>query len=146
MFHPYRGALVLLLGLGLGSAAGAQELFVSSEANDRILRYNGATGAFIDTFVTGNSFWNPSSLTFGPDGNLYAPRRFFGDIQRYNGTTGALIDTFVPGFNGGLSGPTYLAFRIGPAAGAIPEPGSLVLLLTGAAGGVGVVLRRRGAA
>lgn len=41
-------------------------LYVSSQGNDSILRYNGATGAFIDTFVlpASGGLDEPSDLLF----------------------------------------------------------------------------------
>jgi outer membrane protein assembly factor BamB len=79
-----------------------------------ILRFNGRTGAFIDTFASGGGLSGPTNLTFGPDGNLYVAS--FGGLApnskviRYNGITGAFIDDFVPVGSGGLSGAEGLAF------------------------------------
>lgn len=58
-----------------------------------ITRFNGTTGAYIDTIATGAS--NAFSLTFGPDGNMYA--YYGGSVKKHNGTTGALIGTFTTG-------------------------------------------------
>ncbi len=46
---------------------------VPSHATDEVLRYNGATGAFIDAFVSSGSggLDEPLDLDFGFDGNLY---------------------------------------------------------------------------
>lgn len=76
-----------------------------------ILRFNGTTGAFMNTFVAEYPHGNlsfPRSLAFGPDGHLYAlttaPRQqpdtpqSSGEpdrILRYHGTTGALLGEFV---------------------------------------------------
>jgi sugar lactone lactonase YvrE len=60
-----------------------------------VLRFNGATGAFIDVFIpveTENVF---SGIAFGPDGNLYVSSG--NRILRFNGTTGAFMDVFVSG-------------------------------------------------
>jgi streptogramin lyase len=86
-------------------------LYVSSQDNDRILRYDGTTGAFIDAFVpAGSGGLNiPVGLDFGPDGNLYVVSNFTHEVLRYDGSSGAFIDTFVP--NGsGLNSPTGLIF------------------------------------
>jgi WD40 repeat protein len=76
-----------------------------------IKRYNGTTGAFINTFVPASSggLAQPTDMTFGPDGNLYVSSMAF-EIKRYNGTTGAFIDTFVPAHTGGLLNTDSLAF------------------------------------
>jgi WD40 repeat protein len=86
-------------------------LYVVSQGNDRVLRYSGTTGQFIDTFVTAGSggLDIPVGLDFGPDGNLYVASFQTNAIIRYEGSTGALIDTFIP--NGsGLNGPTGIVF------------------------------------
>ncbi|MBK6769164.1 MAG: DUF11 domain-containing protein [Ardenticatenales bacterium] len=77
-------------------------LYVSSEFTDRVLRYNGTTGAFIDTFVDETSGLDgPRDLVFGPDGRLYVASYNNNQILRYNGTTGAYEGTpYVPGFFG----------------------------------------------
>jgi len=72
------------------------------------LRYNGTTGAFIDTFASGSGLSGPAGLAFGPDGNLYVGSFNSDAVLRYNGTTGAFIDTFASG--SGLSGPVGLLF------------------------------------
>jgi DNA-binding beta-propeller fold protein YncE len=109
----------VLVPSGSGSLNGTSKLicgpdgnlYVSSQLNDRILRYDGATGGFIDVFVTqGSGGLNlPIGLGFGPDGNLYVVSNQNNSVRRYDGTTGAFIDVFVP--NGsGLNNPTGLVF------------------------------------
>ncbi len=86
-------------------------LYVSSQLNDRVYRYDGSTGEFSDVFVsTGSGGLNlPVGLDFGPDGNLYVVSNLNHSVLRYDGSTGAFIDTFVP--NGsGLNNPTALVF------------------------------------
>jgi len=73
------------------------------------LRYNGATAAFNDYFVTNASA--PSDLAFGRDGHLYVADSKLG-IVRYNGKTGEFMDTFVPAGSAGVSG--YFGFIFGP--------------------------------
>jgi len=50
-------------------------LYVSSFLTDKILRYNGKTGQFIDVFASGNQqgggLNGPNGLLLAPDGNLY---------------------------------------------------------------------------
>ena len=70
-------------------------LYVSDEIGNKVLRYNGATGAFIDEFViVGNEvpLGNLFDLTFGPDGNLYVNTG--GQVLRYE----ALFDDDGDGF------------------------------------------------
>jgi len=102
---------------GSGGLSGASKiicgpddnLYVSSQNDDRVRRFDGATGAFMDIFVTaGSGGLNlPVGLGFGPDGNLYVASAGNSSVLRYDGLTGAFIDAFVP--NGsGLNNPTGL--------------------------------------
>jgi DNA-binding beta-propeller fold protein YncE len=74
-------------------------LYVSSFDSDAILRYDGATGAFIDVFVAaGDGGLNgpDAGTVFGPDGDLYVPGYYSNAIARYDGTTGASLGDFTP--------------------------------------------------
>jgi DNA-binding beta-propeller fold protein YncE len=96
------------------------DLYVAEEKFGRILRYDGATGAFLGAFVSGASvgLGTPAGLTFGPDGTLYvADGGFFGStpaVLRFQGpagpTPGAFIDAFVPAGSGGLLQPFGVLF------------------------------------
>ena len=89
-----------------------------------ILRYDGTTGAFIDSFVAMGSggLSSPRPLIFGPDGNLYVGDYGNGSVLRYNGKTGVFIDQFVTPGSGDLVGPTFLVFAD------VPEPSTIALL------------------
>jgi len=64
------GGLINPPGLEFGPGG---NLYVARFEADRVLRYNGQTGAFIDAFVTTSSggLDAPTGLVFGPDGHLY---------------------------------------------------------------------------
>jgi hypothetical protein len=82
----------------------------NNQAND-VLRYDGATGAFMDDFADSGQLTDPRGVIFGPDGNLYvADGNGPGQVLRYNGTTGAFLDTFVSQGSGGLSHPSAMLF------------------------------------
>lgn len=119
-------------------------LYVVSN-NSSVLRYNGMTGAFIDTFVPVGSggLTLPTNLTFRPDGLLYVSS--FGEqgfatgaILRYNAVTGAFVDAFVAPGSGGLVNPTSLLFT--------PEGNLLVATVNDGSGNTGneKVLRYNG--
>lgn len=89
-------------------------LYVASFNNDRILRYDGTSGAFIDTFVSANSggLNGPDAgIAFGPDGHLYVPSYFNRQVIRYDGKTGASMGAFVTFGLGGLTNPRSVVFR-----------------------------------
>ncbi len=94
-------------------------LYVISNDNDQVIRYNGETGEFIDAFVSeGSGGLNaPIGLAFGTDGNLYVSSLNTDEVLRYNGTTGAFIDVFVKAGSGGLNGPAFLIFRLSGGGG-----------------------------
>ncbi len=90
-------------------------LYIAGEKNDRILRFNWQTGAFMGIFVWDNpatvvvdesgGLDSPTGMAIGPDGNLYVASFNNNNILRYDGITGAFIDEFVSSGLGGLNGP-----------------------------------------
>jgi PKD repeat protein len=92
-------------------------LYVASKIGDAVLRYDGSTGAFLDTFVpqgTGG-LDKPTDVLFGPDANgdgsldLYVSGDLSENILRFDGVTGDLIDEFIAPGMGGSNG-----FAFGP--------------------------------
>src|SRR5262245_19358042 len=83
----------------LDSSAGY--LLVAEYDNHQVLRYDAATGAFVDSFVPKHSgdLKEPQFLVFGPhDHNVYVGSGHFGGplkaVLRYDGSTGAFMDEF----------------------------------------------------
>ena len=76
------------LGLAFGPDG---NLYVSSTADSKVVRFNGTTGALIGDFVTAGlgGLGNPFDLVFRPDGNLYVVSYGTNKVLRYHGTTGA---------------------------------------------------------
>jgi streptogramin lyase len=118
--YSFQSALPeVLVSTGLGGLSGPSKLvcggdgrlYVTSQNNDRVLRYDASTGAFVDIFVTAGSggLDIPVGLDFGPDGNLYVASNTGNSVLRYDGGSGAFIDAFVPGTSG-LNGPTGIVF------------------------------------
>lgn len=89
-------------------SATAPMLLVSSQFTDRVLRYNGLTGAFDAIFASGGGLDQPAGLVIGPDGNLYVSGFSSDTVVRFNGQTGALVSVFASG--SGMNGPEGLLF------------------------------------
>lgn len=54
-------------------------------------------GAFVIGPYTNGKLYNPGSLTFGPDGNIYIVDTYWSSILRYSATNGTFLGTFVSG-------------------------------------------------
>lgn len=68
-------------------------LYVASFTLDSVLRYDGETGEYIDTFV--NNIDTPNGLDFGADGNLYVSSFWGKSVLQYDGTSGEFMGTFI---------------------------------------------------
>ena len=118
-FNGTTGALIDQLSPVTGAANYIQGLTFGADGNvyatniqgpdQGIVRFNGATGAFMDVFAP-ISTGDPTSIAFGPDGNLYVTLLYGHKIERYNGITGADMGTFVPTGSGGLFWDGALSF------------------------------------
>jgi WD40 repeat protein len=107
---PQQGGLCGAEGMEFGPDG---NLYVSNDTTSAacgstpgsVLRYDGTTGAFIDTFVPPNSggLSQANDLHFGPDGRLYVSSANTNNILRYDAATGAFIDEFVKAGSGGLN-------------------------------------------
>jgi hypothetical protein len=139
------GAIFVSQGSGgLDVAGGALgfgpdgNLYVGSFNTNSVLRYNGTTGAFIDTFVSAGAggLTGPGYLAFRPDGYLYVSSQNDGAVYRYNATTGGFsskvlqnpstpygsgpvvwdaVGTLYAGFNSPTASQTRIS-RYGPAS------------------------------
>lgn len=107
-----RGTFAAEVALARGMALGPDgNRYVSDEANDRVLKYDGRTGDYMGVFAAFASLNGPHGVVFGPDGYLYVASYWSHQILRYNATTGAFVDVFVNGEP--LFAPTALAFGPG---------------------------------
>ena len=82
---------------------------MSSYSGNKVLRYDGTNGAYIDAFISAG-LSKPYALTFGPDGNLYVGLYSDNEVHRYDAATGAFIDVFVSADSGGLDTPEQIVF------------------------------------
>ena len=70
-----------------------------AQQTNSVLRYDGMTGAFLDTFVSSNSggLSGPIYLVFGPDSNLYVTSIITSSVLRYDGYDRSFLGTFASG-------------------------------------------------
>ncbi len=97
-------------------------LLVADFSGDRILRFDAASGEFLDEFAQVESPWG---LALGPDGDLFVASYNMDSVIRIDGETGASLGAFASG--GGLGDPRGIAFGV---------DGSLFVASAGQAHGV----------
>lgn len=91
-------------------------LYVASFNTDEILRFDGATGAFLDVFVTaglGTLNGPDAGIAFGPDGHLYVPSYWNNRVVHYDGESGADLGIVISAQPSGLSRPRAVVFHEG---------------------------------
>lgn len=123
-------------------------LYISSQANDSVLRFNATTGAFIDVFISAGSggLDGPSGIQFH-GGDLFVVGRYSQGAYRFDGVTGAfeltigtgvLSTSFGLDFDAGgnlyvASGGNSTIYRFDPVSGA-----SLGAFVASGSGGLGL--------
>lgn len=106
-----RRCLMALAVLALGQATFAAQsfLYVSSIGTDQVLRYDAATGAFLNVAASGGGLDAPAGLAIHPtSGDLLVAGAVNNAVLRFNPGTGAFISTFTSG--GSLTTPDGMAF------------------------------------
>jgi len=120
LYHEYGVSCSSILDYPVGLEFGPSgDLYVSSFFNDRVLRFNGANGDFVETFSLGGGLDGPTGLTFGPDGDLYVSSHVTDAILRFDGQTGTFIDAFASG--GGLGLPADISQMPDSKGSAYPD-------------------------
>jgi serine/threonine protein kinase/tetratricopeptide (TPR) repeat protein len=98
------GGMKRSAGLAIGPDG---NLYVGSIGTNKILRFDGKTGKFLDTFVEGATgvLDSPAvqGLSFRPDGKLYVLSRNSAQVRRFDAKSGAFVDVFIPPCSGGLT-------------------------------------------
>ena len=99
----------------LGIASGLDGmLYVCSESNDRVVRFDPETGDFLGDFIADDpatpqdetgGLDGPSGIVFGRDGRAYVASFSTDAILVYDGFTGDYIADFVPSGTANLDGP-----------------------------------------
>jgi streptogramin lyase len=85
-------------------------LYVAAGDTDRVLRFNGSSGAAMGVFTDGGLIQSPRNVNFGPDGAFYVADGVLNQVIRFDGTTGAFDRVFIHG--SAVEGPT--SFTFGP--------------------------------
>ncbi|MBL8760627.1 MAG: hypothetical protein JNL50_04925 [Phycisphaerae bacterium] len=80
-------------------------LYVASEGNNKVVRYNPNTWTYKDTFISGNGLTQPTGLTWDKNGDLLISSFDADSILKFDGTTGAPKGTLVTPAQGTLNGP-----------------------------------------
>ena len=114
VFNACNGELIQQLD-SAGRLKGAQAtrigpdglLYVASEKNGRILRYDPNTLEYIDEFGADTLINEPTGLAFGPDGNLYVASFSDDKILKLNGNTGEFMGVFATGIDGPDAGMVF---------------------------------------
>jgi len=104
----------VLFSLIAASPALAVDVLVADRtgAINKIQRFDGLTGAFVDDFADASSgLATARGMTLGPDGRIYVSSYINNQILRYDAATGDLVDVFVASGSGGLNRPQGLAFN-----------------------------------
>ncbi|HSF18406.1 MAG TPA: NHL repeat-containing protein [Vicinamibacteria bacterium] len=83
-------------------------LYVAAGDSNRILRYDGVTGALVDVFIEDPRIEGPRNIAFGPHGGLYVADAVRNQILRYDVETRAFDRVVAEGQ--GLQGPMSFAF------------------------------------
>ncbi len=87
-------------------------LYVCSETNNSIQRFNTVTHAYVDTIISGANLNGPTGITFDASNNILVGN-FNGDTVTKYSPTGTFISTFVTAGSGGINGPD-VGITIGP--------------------------------
>jgi streptogramin lyase len=83
-------------------------LYVASRDSLDVKRFDGTSGALLDSFPFPQAIDRPGDAIFGPDGHLYVSSTATDEVVRFDGASGAYLGVFATG--GGLDGPTGLVF------------------------------------
>lgn len=105
-------------------------LYVNSPDENKIIRFNGTTGAFVDEFINDSHLDKPSGFAFDEAGVFYvANRKSDGRILKYHvdGSGNASYDTHIVS---GIADPEFIYFLPEDSL-IIPEPSALGLAAAG---------------
>ena len=88
-------------------------IYVASGNTNEILRYDAASGKFLNVFIQKGSggLDGPRDLVFSPDGKYLLVTSFFNNqVLKYDAASGKFLNVFIQKGSGGLDGPRDLVF------------------------------------
>ncbi len=94
--------------LSLAGLSQARSLYVSSNDNDKVLKYNVFTGVPAVPLEFTPLSKASTDMAYGPDGNLYVSSSGTNNVLRYNAFSGAFLGVCTSG--GNLDEPKGLRF------------------------------------
>jgi hypothetical protein len=97
---------------GLPPAHAADELLVADPASGNVLRYDAATGGFVNVLVPAGlgGLNGPNRLLLGPNGTLFVASYYTNSVLTYSAADGTFQGTFIPSGSGGLAQPCNMMF------------------------------------
>ena len=87
-------------------------LYVCSEGNNTIQRFNMTTHAYVDTLISGSNLNGPTGLTFDASNNILVGNFAGSTVTKYS-SAGTFLSTLVSAGSGGLNGPD-VGITVGP--------------------------------
>ena len=105
-----RGSLILAWFALLSAGCARPALFVTSQGDHTVRKYNGTTGAFVSVAATGGALGDPLGLAIGLDGKLLVSDGQTNQVKRYDCATGAFLGVFA---STNLAGPMGMTIHNG---------------------------------
>jgi DNA-binding beta-propeller fold protein YncE len=87
-------------------------LYVCSEANNSIQRFNMISHSYVDTIISGANLNGPTGITFDSANNIIVGNFNSSTVTRYS-SAGTFLNTLVSAGSGGINGPD-VGITIGP--------------------------------
>ncbi|MEI7986838.1 MAG: PEP-CTERM sorting domain-containing protein [Armatimonadota bacterium] len=94
------GSLNGALGMSVGPNG---LLYVCSEGNNSIQRFNMISHAFVDTIISGSNLNGPTGITFDSSNNILVGNFNNDTVTKYN-SSGTFLSSFVTAGTGGING------------------------------------------
>lgn len=89
-------ALIVSMVYWESPAAHAADLLLAGFSADKVLRYDGTSGAFVSIFAEHATLMDgPTALVYSPAGSLLVLNEFSHNVLEFDGTSGAFLGTLI---------------------------------------------------